>query len=142
MTVPQTVRYKENCLPAVPISNLLGHPTCNENRLPTISISSLLIKMTVPQTVRYKENCLPAVPISNLLGHPTCNENRLPTISISSLLIKLAVHWTANFIRTHLHSCRFFGCLRRLRGRRRVFQMLRGHRLQVILLIAESFQVQ
>ncbi|HGA1495067.1 TPA: hypothetical protein ACIRLG_002338, partial [Streptococcus suis] len=30
----------ENQLPLVLISNLLGHPTYNENRLPTISISS------------------------------------------------------------------------------------------------------
>ena len=36
----------------------------------------------------------------------------------------------------------FFVHLRRLRGRRRVFQMLRGHHLQVIPLIVGSFQVQ
>lgn len=98
--------------------------------------------MTVPRTFEYKENCLPAVPIYNLLGRPTSNENRLPTIPISNLLIKMTVPRTVIFIKSHLHSCRFFVHLRRLRGRRRVFQMLRGHHLQVIPLIVGSFQVQ
>lgn len=119
-----------------------------ENQLPLVRFSNHLIKMTVPRTFEHKENCLSAVPISNLLNQKLSSwtsrykENQLSLVLISNLLIKMTVPRTVIFIRSHLHSCRFFGRLRRLRGRRRVFQMLQGHRLQVILLIVGSSQVQ